>query len=84
MGGGGGGPNKSGEVGFFFFLNQAGRDVYSGPKSHRKVLIKFVFGSSFQNHSEISVKESNWQSSSNERLFRYISRIFISVLKHAT
>ena len=32
-------------------------------------------------HLKMSVKESNFQSSSNERLFRYISRIFISVVK---
>ena len=29
----------------------------------------------------MSFKESNFQSSSNERLFRYISGIFISILK---
>ena len=31
-------------------------------------------------HLKMSVKESNYQSTSNERLFRYISRIFISVM----
>ena len=35
----------------------------------------------YQNHLIMFVKESNFQTSSNELFFRYISRIFASVVK---
>ena len=45
------------------------------------MFFKVILASYYQNQLKISVKESNFQKSWNERLCRYISRIVISVAK---